>query len=191
VQPTTHAPRQELLHRFPSQRVVPRLGPYPGPYAYPYAGPARPFPELRRRPGAAAVPRRAPTLALVAGVLGIAGALPLALLIGNAVALGGLWADTRVEWWLYPLLAAPILQLWGAIALLSGRSWLLLVLTCLPGTALFGYLVFVLAVDGSGRGLGWYSLALGAPLPALLASMLPPVRHWVATRRRVAGRSSR
>lgn len=179
------------MHRFPSRRVVPRLGPYPGPYAYPYAGPNRPYPELRRRPGAAAVPRPATKLALLAGVLGIAGALPLALLVGNAVALGGLWADTGVEWWLYPLLAAPILQLWGAIALLSGRSWLLLVLTCLPGTALFGYLVYVLAVDGSGRGLGWYSFALAAPVPAMLLAMLPSVRHWVAARRRSAGRSSR
>jgi hypothetical protein len=191
VQTTTHAPRQELVHRFPSPRVVPRLGPYPGPYAYPYAGPDRPFPELRRRPGAAAVPRPAPKPAVAAGVLGIAGALPLALLVGNAVALGGFWADTRVEWWLYPLLAAPILQLWGAIALLNGRSWRLLVLTCLPGTALFGYLAYLLAVDGSGRGLGWYSLALAAPVPALLLAMLPSVRQWVATRRRAAGRGSR
>lgn len=178
------------MHRFPSPRAVPRLGPYPGPYAYPYAGPDRPFPELRRRPGAAAVARPAPNVAVAAGVLGIGGALPLALLVGNSVALGGLGGATGVQWWLYPLLVAPVLQLWGAISLLSGRSWVLLVLTCLPGTAVFGYLLYLLAVDGRGGGLGWYSLALGAPLLALLLALLPPVRSWVADRRRAVGRAS-
>jgi hypothetical protein len=91
-----------------------------------------------------------------------------------------------VQWWLYPLLLAPAAQLWGAAALLSGRSWRVLALACLPGSAFFGYLVQLLAVDGSGRGLGWYSLALGAPLLALLFTLLPPVRRWVAGRRRAA-----
>jgi hypothetical protein len=124
-----------------------------------------------------------PRTALVAGALGIAGTLPLALLVGAAVALGGLWADTGVQWWLYPLLAAPLLQLWGAIALLIGRSWLLLVLTCLPGTALLGYLVYEQLIHE--QGMGWYTPALGAPLVALLLAGLPPVRRWVASRRRV------
>ena len=83
-----------------------------------------------------------PRTALVAGALGIAGTLPIALLVGAAVALGGLWGDTGVEWWLYPLLAAPLLQLWGSIELLIGRSWWLLVVTCLPGAALLAYLVY-------------------------------------------------
>lgn len=166
---------------------TPRLGPYPGPYAYPYAGPDRPFPEARtRRPPATGVARPAPVPVVVAGVLGIAGALPLALLVGDAVAFGGLWDTTGVKWWLYPLLAAPVAQLWGAIRLLSGRSWRVLALACLPGSAFFGYLVSVLAVDGTGRGLGWFTLALGAPLLALLLTLLPPVRQWVAGRRRAA-----
>jgi hypothetical protein len=170
---------------------VPRLGPYPGPYAFPYAGPTQPFPELVRRPGAAAVPRPAPRLVLAAGTFGIAGALPLALLVGNAVALGGLRDDAGVQWWLYPLLVAPILQLWAAILLLTGRSWRFLALACLPGIAFFGYLMYLLATDGPDKGLGWYSFALGAPLLALALTVLPPVRQWVAFRRRAVAPSKR
>ncbi|MGZ4541159.1 MAG: hypothetical protein ACXVX8_00065 [Blastococcus sp.] len=173
----------------PSSRATPRLGPYPGPYAFPYAGPDRPFPEVRRPRPVVDAPRPAPLPAVVAGVLGIAGALPLALLVGNAVALGGLWDNTGVQWWLYPLLVAPVAQLWGAIALLRGRSWLVLALSCLPGTVFFIYLVYLLAADGSGHGLGWYSLALGVPLLALLLTLLPPVRRWVTGRR--AARAAR
>jgi hypothetical protein len=131
-----------------------------------------------------------PRLALAAGTLAIAGALPLALLVGNAVALGGLYGDTGVDWWLYPLLLAPILQLGGAIALLSGRSWRLLALACLPATAFFGYLMYLLVADGPDHGLGWYSFALGAPLLAVLLVLLPPPRRWVGARRRAAIRAA-
>jgi hypothetical protein len=131
---------------------------------------------------------------VLAGVLGIAGTLPLALLVGSAVAHGGLEGQTGVAWWLYPLLVAPILELWGAIELLTGRSWLLQVLFCLPGTALFGYLVYTAflapVAPSGGEGLGWYSFALAVPLPALLLAGLPPVRRWVAARRRTAPRTS-
>lgn len=125
-----------------------------------------------------------PGTALVAGALGIAGTLPLALLVGAAVALGGLWGDTGVEWWLYPLLAAPLLQLWGAIELLIGRSWWRLVLTSLPGAALMAYLVYNEVVRD--QGLGWYTPALGAPLLAMLLAALPVVRRWIASRQRYA-----
>jgi hypothetical protein len=125
-----------------------------------------------------------PRTALVAGALGIAGTLPIALLVGAAVALGGLWGDTGVEWWLYPLLAAPLLQLWGAIELLIGRSWWLLVVTCLPGAGLLAYLVYHEVVRG--QGLGWYTPALGAPVLAMLLAALPVVRRWIASRRRYA-----
>jgi uncharacterized membrane protein len=94
-----------------------------------------------------------------------------------------------VEWWLYPLLLAPVLLLAGAVALLSGRSWRFLALACLPAIAFFGYLIYLLAVDGPERGLGWYSLALGAPLLALLLVVQPSPRRWVAIRRRAALRA--
>jgi hypothetical protein len=133
------------------------------------------------------LPQTPPRLAVAAGTLAIAGALPLALLVGDAVALGGLFDGSGVDWWLYPLLVAPILQLGGAIALLTGRSWQLLALACLPATAFFGYLMYLLAADAPGHGLGGYSFALGAPLLALVLLLLPSPRQWVAARRRAAG----
>jgi uncharacterized membrane protein len=123
-----------------------------------------------------------PRTALVAGALGIAGTLPLALLVGAAVALGGLWADNGAEWWLYPMLAAPLLQLWGSIELLTGRSWWLLVVGCLPGTGLLAYLIYEQVVRD--QGLGWYTPALAAPVLAMLLATLPVVRRWIASRRR-------
>lgn len=172
-------------------RAAPRLAPYPGPYAYNYAGPVRPYPELlRSRPARRPRVQPIPRLAVAAGTFAIAGALPLALLVGSAVALGGLEGTKGVEWWLYPLLVAPILLMGGAIALLSGRSWRLLALACLPAIAFFGYLMAQLAVDGPEHGLGWYSFALGAPLVALILVLLPSPRRWVAARRRAAVRAA-
>jgi hypothetical protein len=127
---------------------------------------------------------------VAAGTFAIAGALPLALLVGSAVALGGLDGDNGVDWWLYPLLLAPVLQLGGAVALLSGRSWQLLALACLPASVFFGYLLYELAAEGPERGLGWYSFALGAPVLALLLVCLPSPRQWVAGRRRAALRAA-
>jgi hypothetical protein len=127
---------------------------------------------------------------VAAGTFAIAGALPLALLVGNAVALGGLFGDTGVDWWLYPLLVAPILQLGAAIALLTGRSWRLLALACLPATAFFGYLMYLLVAEGPGHGLGWSSFALGAPVLALLLALLPSPRRWVGARQRAAIRAA-
>lgn len=172
-------------------RAAPRLGPYPGPYAYNYAGPIRPYPELlRSRPARRNRAQPIPRPAVAAGTFAIAGALPLALLVGSAVALGGLEGDRGVEWWLYPLLLAPVLQLWGAVALLTGRSWRLLALTCLPATVFFGYLMYLLVADGPDRGLGWYSFALGAPLVALVLVVLPSPRRWVDARRRALVRAA-
>lgn len=185
MQPTSQQPQQQLLHELPAPRPRMRVAPYTGPYSQGYMGPDRPFPESRRRPpGTRAPARPMPNAALAAGALGIAGTLPLALLVGAAVALGGLWGDTGVEWWLYPLLAAPLLQLWGAIELLIGRSWWLLVVTCLPGAALFLYLVVEQVVHA--QGMGWYTPALGAPVLAMLLAGLPAVRLWVTSRRRLA-----
>lgn len=165
-----------------------RGGPYPGHYSYGYPGPDRPFPEPQRaRVPTDEVWRPVPPAALAAGALGIAGSVPLALLVGGAVSLGGLWMESRVEWWLYPLLVAPVLQLWGAVALLSGRSWRLFVISCLPATGLFGYLVYVLFAQADGLEFGYSTFALCAPLPALLLAATPRVRRWVAARRRARG----
>jgi len=89
---------------------------------------------------------------VAAGTFAIAGALPLALLVGSAVALGGLEGDTGVEWWLYPMLLAPVLLLAGAVALLSGRSWRFLALACLPAIAFFAYLMYLLAATAPSAG---------------------------------------
>jgi hypothetical protein len=172
--------QQQLLSRHPAPR-----GGRSTPSSYGYRGPDRPYPEVRRRVSRENVPNPpAPRAARAAGILGIAGAIPLALFVGAAVGLGGLSGDDSVEWWLYPLLAAPVAQLGGAIELLSGRSWRLLVLACLPATALFGYLLYAFSLDGDRLGLGYYTLLLGATVPALVLAALPSVRRWVAGRRR-------
>lgn len=125
-----------------------------------------------------------PWTALLAGALGIAGTLPIALLVDAAVALGGPWGDTAGPWWLYPMLTAPLLQLWGAVELLIGRSWWLLVVTCLPANGLLWYLGYDEVVREPG--LVWYAPALGAPVLATVLAALPVVRRWIDGRQRYA-----
>jgi hypothetical protein len=162
------------------------LGPYPGPYAYPYPGPTRPYPELREPRGRfSAEPGRIPRTALAAGVLGIVGVAPLVPLTVAAVMFGGLWGDADVEWWLYLLPAAPVLELWGAIWLLGRRGWRFPALSFLPGTGIFATMVAGKLTHQDGLGLGWYMLALVFPLIALVLTPLPPVRRWIRTRPRV------
>ena len=94
MQPASHPSQEQQQSRFTLPRLAPRAEAYPRPYAYDYPGPNRPFPESRRRG-----PRpRIPALALLGGAFGLAGVLPLALLVGAAVALGGLWGDDQVNW---------------------------------------------------------------------------------------------
>lgn len=177
VQPMPPAPQQHQRRSVPRPRAELRTRPYPGPYAYPHPGPDRPFPEPC---GGGPMP----VAARLAGVLGLTSVVPLALLVVAAVALGGLRSDAGAEWWLYPLLAAPVVQLWGAVELLGGRSWQVLAAGCLPGAALLAWLVTETVVSGGVLGLGWWVLALaGSPL-TLLLTLLPSVRLWVAARRR-------
>ena len=182
MQPTSHPPRER-----PSAlpRSTPRAGAFSGRYAQNYPGPTRPFPEGRQLP---ARRPRTPLAALVGGAFGVAGVLPLALLVGAAVALGGLWGDNHVDWWLYPMLLAPVLELWGAIWLLTRRSWWLLAVTSLPGVGLFGYLVYEWVTGRPDGGLGWYTLGLAGPVIALCCAGTPSVRQWVHGRR--AGRGA-
>jgi hypothetical protein len=125
-----------------------------------------------------------PGAARAAAVLGLVSVVPLGLLLAGAVVLGGLRSDTGPEWWLFPLLVGPVAQVWGALELLAGRSWQILAAACLPGSALLAWLVAETPGTGGVLGLGWWVLVLaGSPL-ALLCSLTPPVRRWVARRRR-------
>src|SRR3954447_15879409 len=120
-----------------AQRRGSRLGAYPGPYAFPYSGQLRPNPEPRsRRRAWAERPPRIPLLATAAGLLGLAGVPPLVMVVISAVTQRESGSDAATDWWLYLLLAVPVLEAWGAWWLLTGRSRLLLLLACLPGAAL-------------------------------------------------------
>ena len=170
----------------PRQRVRSFGGPYPGPYAYPYPGPTRPYPELpASRGGTSGAATRMPRTALAAGVIGIVGVAPLVPLSVAAIMFGGLWGDSHVEWWLYLLPIAPVLELWGAIWLLGRRGWRFPVLSFLPGTAIFGIMLAARPMHEQGLGLGWYVLALVLPLVALVLTPMPSVRQWIRNRPRV------
>ena len=121
----------------------------------------------------------------MAGVLGIAGVAPLAPLTIAAVMFGGLWGDADVEWWLYVLPLAPVLELWGAIWLLGRRSWRFPALSFVPASAIFAIMVAARLAHQDGLGLGWFSLALVLPLIALILTPMPSVRRWIRTRPRV------
>lgn len=170
----------------PRQRTSSFGGPYPGPYAYPYPGPTHPYPELRgprNRDSTAA--GRMPRTALAAGVLGIVGVAPLVPLTVAAVMFGGLWGDAGVEWWLYLLPLAPVLELWGSIWLLGRRGWRFPALSFLPGTGIFAIMLAGQLTHQDGLRLGWYVLALAFPLVALVLTPMPAVRRWMRTRPRV------
>jgi hypothetical protein len=175
VQPTPPVPSQQGGSSVPASRRA-RWGPYPGPYAFPYQGPDRPFPEERGRV-------RMPVAARLAAGLGLLSLLPLALLLAAAVVLGGFQSDAGPEWWLYPLVTGPLVQLWGAVDLIGARSWQVLAVGCLPGTSLLAWLLVETVGDGGVLGLGWWVLALAGSPITLLLTVLPSVRHWVAARR--------
>jgi hypothetical protein len=124
-----------------------------------------------------------PFAARLAAGLGLLSLVPLALLVAAAVVLGGLRSDVGPEWWLYPLLAGPLVQLWGAVDLIGARSWQVLAAGCLPGTSLLAWLLVETMNDGGVLGLGWWVLALAGSPITLLLTLLPSVRWWVAARR--------
>ena len=176
MQPTPSEFQEHQRLPAPRLRGERRPSPYPGPYAFPYPGPDRPFPEAR-------LGTPMPPAVRMGVVLGLVSVLPLALLVVAAVTLDGLRSDSGAEWWLYPLLAAPVVQLWGAVELLGGRSWQVLAAGALPGSALLAWLIAETLVSGGVLGLGWWVLALaGSPL-TLLLTLLPSVRRWVDARR--------
>ncbi len=125
-----------------------------------------------------------PPLALVAGVLGLVGALPPAFLAVIAVALGGLSADAGPDPWAYLLLAAPLVQVFGAVWLLARRSWLLLVLGVVPVAVLAGAVVWAATGTEDAQSPALPLLLLVAPVLAAVLAATPRVRRWVAARPR-------
>jgi hypothetical protein len=134
-----------------------------------------PTPDVAPSPASSA-----PAPAMLAGVLGIAGALPV-LYLGMLVwALGGLSSDgSGRSWALLPLVAAAT-QLAGGVRLLRRRDWRLLVAGCVP-VAVFvaGVLARSLAV-GEIPPVG--TLLLAGPVLALVLALTPRARQWVAGR---------
>ncbi len=143
-------------------------------------------PRDRGRP-AADLPlpgERMPPLALIAGVLGLVGALPTLLLAVIAVALGGISADAGFDPFTYLMLAAPLLQVFGATWLLARRSWLLLVLAVVPVALLAGAVVRVATGTEDAENPALPLLLLVAPVLAAVLAATPRVRRWVAGRPR-------
>src|SRR3712207_1752964 len=105
-----------------------------------------------------------PPLALTAGALGIVGALPTLFLAVIAVALGGLSADAGPDPWTYLLLAAPLVQIFGATWLLARRSWLALVLAVVPVAVLAAAVVRAAAGTEDAGNAGLPLLLLVAPV---------------------------
>ncbi|MGY1679506.1 hypothetical protein [Geodermatophilus sp. SYSU D01176] len=143
-------------------------------------------PRDRGRPAADLPPpdARIPPLALVAGVLGIVGALPTLFLAVIAVALGGLSADAGPDPWTYLLLAAPLVQVLGAAWLLARRSWLVLVLAVVPVALLAGAVVWAATGTEDAGNPALPLLLLLAPVLAAVLAATPRVRRWVAARPR-------
>jgi hypothetical protein len=123
-----------------------------------------------------------PVPALVGGILGIVGAMPLAFVALTAVALGGLRGDTGPDPWTYVLLVVPLLQLWAAVWLLARRAWLPLVLVLVPVAALVAAVIWVVSSVKDAGGLGWPLMVLAAPALAAVLAATPRVRRWVAGR---------
>ena len=135
----------------------------------------------RRRPGSpgtsAPVRRRPPAAAFVAALLALLTVLGVGLfeLIALAFSNGefgdGGWVVVTV-----PLLLVVALVA-GVVLLLTGRSWLALLL---PAAAIA---VFLLVVGASGGATVELALVAVVPAVAALLCALPGVRRWVAERR--------
>jgi hypothetical protein len=142
---------------------------------------------LQARPATAAarpadrVAAGIPALSALAALLAIAGAPPTVMVVVSAVTRHG------SAWWLYALLVIPVLEAWGAWWLLTARGWLLLVLSCVPGAILFGYVAWARFAGPVDLRPGWMSLALVCPVLALLLGALPTTRRWVSARREFVG----
>ncbi|SOE02721.1 hypothetical protein SAMN06272739_3688 [Blastococcus haudaquaticus] len=121
-----------------------------------------------------------PVPAIAAAVLGLIAAFVPAIFAMAAFAFSG--GQLEGSAWL--LLAVPVILalglLVGAAMLLAGRSWLVL---ALPAALLTLLLVYGYVTGGWGAGFFGVFTVLVPLLTAVLA-VLPPVRSWVAARRR-------
>lgn len=134
-------------------------------------------------------------MALIAGALGILGALPTLFFAVIAAALGGVAADTGPDPWTYLLIAAPLVQVFGATWLLARRSWLVLVLSVVPVAVLAGAVAWAAAGNEDAGNPALPLLLLLVPVLAAVLATTPRVRRWVAGRprrgRRMTGRTRR
>lgn len=170
----------------PGQKPL-TLKPYPGPYAFPYAGQMRPYPEPHpRRRLEAPRPPRIPWPAAAAGLLSLAGVPPLVMVVIATVAHRSSGGDAGIDWWLYLFLLVPLLQACGAWWLLTGRGRLPLLLSCVPGAALFCYVVWARFGGPADLRPGWMSFALICPVLAIVLALLPSTGKWVSARKRFA-----
>ena len=120
-------------------------------------------------------------LAVVTGVLGLAGAAVWAVMALLHIADAGLNGDHGPDMlWVAIVVALAVAQGWGAVRLLRRRGWALLALGSLPGVLP----VLVLGVLWTEYRQEMTSLDVLAALPALplVLVLLPPVRRWATPR---------
>ncbi len=139
----------------------------------------------------APVRRRPPWPALLALPLAVLSALAVAFFGVIALAFSNGQLDDGA--WLFIALPA-LIALWllvGALLLVLGRSWLALFL---PAAALTVVVVWGILDGTLGEDNGTFLVLVWAlPIVTALLTVLPPVRRWVAGRRRLrrsAGRAS-
>jgi hypothetical protein len=120
-----------------------------------------------------------PGPAIAAAVLGLLSAAIPTLLVLLFLVMS--WGDLAGTDWASVLIPAVLIAglVAGAVLLLRGRSWLLLVVSAgaLTAAVLAGMLL------GGWGGGPFGPLALVAPLVAAVLAALPGVRAWVAARR--------
>ena len=116
-------------------------------------------------------------LALVTGVLGLAGAAVWAGMALLLVAEGALTGDHGADAvWVVALAALGVTQGWGAVRVLRRRGWVLLALGSVPG-------VLPLMVLGAlwteyRQELTSLDVLAALPVLPLVLVLLPPVRRW-------------
>jgi hypothetical protein len=121
--------------------------------------------------------RRPPAPAVLAAVLGLAGAAASGLMAGALVGLGALGGDEGgAGWWLAALVGATVVQVWGAVRLLLGRGWVLLAVGSLPGL-LPGVALIGVWLEYR-QGVGPLELLAVVPVVTFLLTLSRPVRRW-------------
>ena len=120
-------------------------------------------------------------------------AAPLAVLSALAVAFFGLialaFSNGQLDHGVWLFIAVPaVLSVWlvfGALLLLLGRSWLAVFLPAagLSVVVIWGILAGALGADNG----AFLILVWALPIVTAVLTVLPPVRRWVAARKRARG----